>query len=78
MHFDVQRPECESAMESLWEYLDAELAPGAARIVGAHFDICERCNPRVSSSLALKRAVRRSASNERAPESLRERVLPPH
>ena len=74
MRFDVQRPECERAMESLWEYLDAELAPGAARIVGAHLDACERCNPRVSSSLAFKRALRRSAANECAPNSLRERL----
>src|SRR5687768_11504857 len=34
MRFDMQRPECDTAMESLWDYLDAELAPGAARIVG--------------------------------------------
>ena len=74
MRFDMQRPECDTAMESLWDYLDAELAPGAARIVGAHFDRCERCGPRLSAAVRMKVAVRRASAHVRAPSTLRERV----
>ena len=74
MRVDMHRPECDAAIEFLWEYLDAELAPDAARIVGAHLDGCQRCGRRVSAALALKRVVRKSARGVRAPASLRERV----
>ena len=75
MRFALQRPECESAMEFLWEYLDAELTPDAARIVGAHFERCERCAPSVRSSLRLMRAVRLSGAGVRAPAELRARMV---
>ena len=74
MRFDLQRPACDAAIASLWEYLDAELPPDAARIVGVHLDGCLRCGPRVSAALALKRIVRASATGVRAPASVRERV----
>ena len=76
MYIDLQRPECETAMESLWEFLDAELAPGAARAVGAHLDACERCAPKVHAALAFKRMVRRAGAVVPAPASLRDRVRP--
>ena len=74
MRFDLQRPECGTAMEFLWEYLDAELAPGAARTVGSHLETCECCALKVHAAVALKRVVRRTGAGVRAPHSLRERV----
>lgn len=74
MRFDRLRSPCDTAMESLWDYIDAELAPDAARIVGAHFDACEQCGLRLRASLALKRAVRHASGGVRAPERLRARL----
>ncbi len=73
MRFDLQRPDCATAMESLWEFLDAELSPGSARAVGAHFDSCGRCGPCFVAAIALKRVIRRTAGCA-APASLRERT----
>ena len=78
MRFDRLRSPCDTAMEFLWDYIDAELAPDAARVVGAHFDACERCGPRLRTSVALKRAVRHASGGVRAPERLRAMVTAAH
>jgi len=69
--YDLQRPDCERAMGSLWEYLDKELTPTMWRTNGAHITACERCHPRMSFDRALLRAVRASDQSTRAPARLR-------
>lgn len=68
--YDLQRPDCERAMGSLWEYLDKELTPTMWRTIGAHITACERCHPRMSFDRALLRMVRASDQSTRAPARL--------
>lgn len=69
--YDVQRPDCERAMGSLWEYLDKELTPTLWRTIGAHITACAHCHRRMSFDRALLRAVRSSDQSTRAPAHLR-------
>lgn len=69
--YDVQRPDCERAMGSLWEYLDKEIPPTLWRTIGAHITACAQCHRRMSFDRALLRAVRSSDQSTRAPKQLR-------
>jgi predicted anti-sigma-YlaC factor YlaD len=36
---------CDEVVLLLWEYLDEELGPEEAKVVGAHLRRCGRCHP---------------------------------
>ena len=75
MRHDLRRPECDETTARLWEYLDAELAPGVAASITRHFQVCDRCRALMVASRRLLAAVRASGRRVRAPATLRSRII---
>lgn len=66
---------CEEAMRLVQEFLDGELEDVSAARVRRHFEICQRCYPRLRLEEAFRAALHKVAEGEGASPELRERVL---
>lgn len=65
---------CEEALDRLFEFLDAELpSPDRGRLA-AHLSVCPHCLDAASAERHVRALIRRSCT-ERAPETLRMRVI---
>lgn len=62
-------------MERLYEYLDGELTPEREAEVRAHLDRCRACLALSRFENAFLRFLEARARAQRAPESLRRRIL---
>jgi anti-sigma factor RsiW len=51
------RSECHQAAKALQSYLDGELDPAAAAMVGDHLEICQACGLEASAYLAIKTVI---------------------
>lgn len=67
--------DCREALSRLFEYLDGELDDVGEEEAARHFEVCERCYPRLQFEKAFQEAVRRVRAGEEPPGSLRRRVL---
>ena len=75
MRYELRSAGCDEVLANLWEYLDAELDPGAAPAITAHLVRCSRCRTRMLASRRMLAVVRAIARSVRAPAALRRRVL---
>lgn len=77
---DENRPDgagpcdCTEAIDRLYEYLDAELPEPDCLRISAHLAVCESCHDAAGAERHIRSLLRRSCL-ERAPETLRVRVL---
>jgi len=66
---------CQEALDHLFEYLDGELEGEDQKKVRKHFEICQRCYPRLAFEKAFQEAIHRVRSGETAPERVKDQVL---
>ncbi|MBI4540768.1 MAG: zf-HC2 domain-containing protein [Gemmatimonadetes bacterium] len=66
---------CREALERLFEFMDGELEGVEEKQVEEHLRICERCYPHLLFEQSFRAAVRRTFEGERAPETVRNRIL---
>ncbi len=67
--------DCNEVTEQLYEYLDRELTMEEVCEVQAHLSRCPSCFELERFESGVIKLVRRECGSERAPESLRERLL---
>ncbi len=67
-------PDCEKAIQSLYEFIDQEIDSASCEQIQAHLDSCVDCMDEYQLEEVVKRIVGRSC-HEIAPEPLREKVL---
>lgn len=67
-------PDCETALESLYLFLDREIDSASCAEIQAHIDDCSECLTQYDLERLVKSLVSRSCS-EVAPEPLRDKVL---
>ncbi len=66
---------CEEAAARTFEWLDGELDAELEAKVGAHLETCARCYPMLLFEQSFREAVARVASDEKAPDELRDRIM---
>jgi mycothiol system anti-sigma-R factor len=66
---------CELARTNLHGYLDGELDAARAAEFERHLETCRECNAALSAGESLRSTMQHSGLYERAPESLRQKVL---
>lgn len=67
-------PDCETALESLYLFLDREIDSASCAEIQAHLDDCSDCLSEYDLERLVKTLVHRSC-HEEAPAPLREKVL---
>jgi hypothetical protein len=74
-HGGMKRMECSEIERRLWEYLDDELSPEEAGVIGAHLGDCRCCWPAYRCHRAfLERLAHCRLAKVPAPQSLVERL----
>ncbi len=66
---------CDEALSHLQEYIDCEMSQVDTVRLAAHITTCPTCQVEVGVEQKLRDLVRRSCTELRAPEHLRERVM---
>lgn len=69
------RDDCVNALARLYEFLDHEVTEAEADEIRLHLDACEPCLDCFGVEEAVRSIVKRSCTGQRAPESLRLRVV---
>jgi mycothiol system anti-sigma-R factor len=67
--------ECEHVLERVYEFLDHEVDTATGDEIRQHLSDCEPCLDRFDVEQAVKALVHRSCGNDRAPTSLRLRIV---
>jgi mycothiol system anti-sigma-R factor len=67
--------QCEQAVKRLTEYLSQELSSEEFKHVEKHLAECHGCHEMFSFEVQLLEIVREKASEGRAPDTLRQRIL---
>ena len=67
--------ECEHVLERVYEFLDHEVDTATGDEIRRHLSDCEPCLDRFDVEQAVKALVHRSCGNDRAPASLRLRIV---
>lgn len=67
-------PDCEKALQNLYEFIDNEIDGASCDEIQAHLDNCSDCLTEFELEQVVKSLVMRSCV-ETAPEPLREKVL---
>lgn len=62
--------ECEEVLARVWEYLDQELGPEEAQLVGEHLYGCYSCRPAYQCDRAFLNLLARQRASCTAPHSL--------
>lgn len=65
---------CEELLEHLFEYLDAEMTAAQRARLTSHVEQCPRCHEAADVEQHVRSLIRRSCT-EKAPQSLRLRVI---
>jgi len=66
---------CEQTQDQLHGYLDGELDPISAANFEKHLDTCPDCKQTLAAEQALHQSIQKANLYERAPESLRKKLL---
>lgn len=69
------RPDCETAVRALWDYLDRELPAPDMASIDAHLAVCERCRAHFAFERHLIEEIRAIRRQHDGPIELRRRVL---
>ncbi|WP_169816414.1 mycothiol system anti-sigma-R factor [Demequina soli] len=70
----MPKPECEEALDRLFEYIDHELPEDEIHLIGEHLKTCPPCEAEHKINEKIKRLVNRTG-HDVAPEELRSRIL---
>jgi len=70
----VPKPECEEALDRLFEYIDHELPEDEIDRIGEHLKECPPCHAEHVINEKIKRMVNRTGTDT-APDELRARIL---
>ena len=70
----MSEPECEEALDRLFEFIDHELPEDEIHRIGEHLKTCPPCEAEHRINEKIKRLVHTS-QQETAPDALRQRVL---
>ncbi|MDN4478298.1 mycothiol system anti-sigma-R factor [Demequina lignilytica] len=70
----MPEPECEEALDRLFEYIDHELPEEEIHRIGEHLKTCPPCEAEHKINEKIKRLVNQTR-HETAPDALRQRVL---
>ena len=70
----MSKPECEEALDRLFEFIDHELPDDEIHRIGEHLKTCPPCEAEHRINEKIKRLVNTS-QHETAPDALRQRVL---
>ncbi len=70
----VPKPECEEALDRLFEYIDHELPEDEIHRIGEHLKECGPCEAEHKINEKIKRLVNK-AGHDVAPDDLRARIL---
>ncbi|WP_296666168.1 mycothiol system anti-sigma-R factor [Demequina sp.] len=70
----MPKPECEEALDRLFEYIDHELPDEEIHRIGDHLKTCPPCEAEHQINEKIKRLVNRTGHDE-APDELRMRIL---
>jgi len=66
---------CNEALASVYDYLDHELDADAAQAIAWHLEHCPPCAEQYRLEQMVKALVHRTCCEERAPETLRVRIV---
>ncbi len=70
----MPEPECEEALDRLFEYIDHELPEEEIHRIGEHLKTCPPCEAEHKINEKIKRLVHQT-KQETAPDALRHRIL---
>ncbi len=70
----MPKPECEEALDRLFEYIDHELPDEDVQRIGEHLRSCPPCEAEHKINEKIKRLVNRTGTDV-APDELRAKVL---
>jgi mycothiol system anti-sigma-R factor len=66
---------CAGFQESSFAWCDGELNASEREVIAAHLTECEPCRQSFAADSVFRSAVRNAATTDRAPETLRHRVM---
>jgi anti-sigma factor (TIGR02949 family) len=66
---------CDEVVERMYEFLDGELTPDVNEKIREHLAACQRCCPEFEHERVFLRFLERRAQIEKAPPSLRRRIV---
>ena len=66
---------CGDALSRVYDYLDREIEPPAAMAIADHLEQCPSCAEQYRLEQLVKALVQRTCCEDRAPESLRVRIV---
>ena len=67
--------DCSEVLHRIYEYLDGEMSADDVRRVATHLQECQPCLAEHDLDMALKKAVRRSCSQESTPPAVRLQII---
>jgi mycothiol system anti-sigma-R factor len=67
--------ECTKVLTQVYEFLDNELDTASGDAIREHLAACEPCMDRFDVEQAVKALVHRCCGNDRAPETLRAKIV---
>jgi mycothiol system anti-sigma-R factor len=67
--------ECTKVLTQVYEFLDNELDTASGDAIREHLAACEPCMDRFDVEQAVKALVHRCCGNDRAPETLRAKIM---
>jgi mycothiol system anti-sigma-R factor len=67
--------DCSDALSHVYDYLDGEVEDNRRRAIARHLDECPPCREQFDLEQVVKSLVHRCCCSERAPETLRVRIV---
>jgi mycothiol system anti-sigma-R factor len=67
--------DCTKVLTQVYEFLDNELDTASGDAIREHLAACEPCMDRFDVEQAVKALVHRCCGNDRAPETLRAKIM---
>jgi len=71
----VDSDDCTKVLTQVYEFLDNELDTASGDAIREHLAACEPCMDRFDVEQAVKALVHRCCGNDRAPETLRAKIM---
>ena len=74
-HRPMDQDDCNQVLKQVYQFLDNELDTASGDAIRAHLAACEPCLDRFDVEQAVKALVHRCCGNDRAPETLRAKIM---
>ena len=72
---EIPTVDCRSAMQQLWDYVDAELTPERMAAIQQHLTECAHCLPHAEFAARFLAALHRTREDRRCPQEVRAKVI---